>query len=220
MRAVRPKKHEEGDGAWLVSYADVMTLLVGFFVMLMSFSKIDMESFEMMKKETSKMFGGDYKQPQNTLVLNLKDVIDSGNLKEHVQFKQTDTLAELSFPGGLFFDVGSIELRREARDLLNKLVPVVMKEARGYAVIIEGHTDSVPLRAHRGIATNWELSSLRACTVLRLFEDLGFNRKNLQAIGWGDTRQIISEKGISGDELEVRQASNRRVVIKIIKEFE
>lgn len=214
------KKHDEGEGAWLISYADVMTLLVGFFVMLMSFSKIDMEKFESMKRETSKSLGGEYKQPQQKLVLNLQRVLAEANLQDKVEIKQTETLAELSFPGGLFFDTGSIHLRAEAKSLLNKLVPVVLEEARGHSVIIEGHTDSVPLRSGQDIATNWELSSLRACTVLRMFESLGFNRKNLQAIGWGDTRPVVPESSANPVSVESRQARNRRVVIKIVNDFQ
>jgi chemotaxis protein MotB len=211
----RMKKHEEGEGAWLVSYADMMTLLVGFFVMLMSFSKIDSEAYEKVKQATSKMFGGEYVQPQENLVKNLQTIIAETSLQEEVSFKQTDTGAEFSFPGGLFFDQGEIDLRPEAKKVLEKLVPVIMAQARGYGVVIEGHTDSVPVKGARGIATNWELSSLRACTVLRLFEANGFDRRHLKAIGWGDTRPAAD----SGPD-EERQAKNRRVVIKVLRDFE
>ncbi len=213
------KKGGEDEGAWLVSYADMMTLLVGFFVMLMSFSKIDNTAFEKVKQATSESFGGDYQQPQEKLVKNVKEVLADNKALDEVNFEQTDSGAEISFRGGLFFSTGSIELRPEAKKILRGLVPVIMKQAAGYGVVIEGHTDSVPLKGTKSIATNWELSSLRACTVLRLFEESGFDRKHLKAIGWGDTRPVPDDKHVSREPAEVH-ARNRRVVIKILKDFE
>ena len=55
----RAQNHDEGESIWLLSYADLMTLLFSFFVLLMSFSKIDVESFEKVRKETTEIIGGE-----------------------------------------------------------------------------------------------------------------------------------------------------------------
>jgi len=199
-----------------------MTLLVGFFVMLLSFSKIDADQFEKIKRATTEVFGGEYVLPFEQLSNKLKEVIKEQNLSDQVVFTENDQGITLRFRGALFFDSGSSDLRPQAKNLLDKLVPVLIQEAKDFGVVIEGHTDNVPLGilGQALFPSNWELSGVRACTVLRLFEERGFNRQHLKAIGWGDTRPIVPNEDGKGNFLQDNQAQNRRVVIKILKYFE
>ncbi len=213
------KKKEEGEGLWLVSYADMMTLLVGFFVMLMSMAKFDYKKYEQLKKETTKIFGGHYKDPYENLAKDLEQKVKEGGLKDQVAFNQTERGVEISFKGGLFFDSGSVALRDEAAKLLESLMPVIKKQAAGFAIVVEGHTDDQPMRSDV-LASNWELSSVRACTVTRLFEAQHFDRTKLKAIGWADTRPLLPNEDAKGDPIEANRAANRRVVIKILRDFD
>ncbi|KYG61429.1 hypothetical protein AZI86_17090 [Bdellovibrio bacteriovorus] len=217
----RPPEHEEeGEGSWLVSYADMMTLLVGFFVVLQSFSKIDSSSFEKVKKETTQLFGGEYQMPFEDLKKQLEEVVKKMNAGDQVVFTQTEEGIEITFRGALFFETGSYELRSEAIRLLTDLIPVISEKAKDFGIVVEGHTDSRPLLTDGPVATNWELSSIRACRVLRLFLEKGFAASKIKALGWGDTRSIASDKNPDGSWNEFNQAQNRRVVVKILKNFE
>ncbi len=213
-------EHDEGEGNWLVSYADMMTLLVGFFVVLQSFSKVDTETFENLKKETTKLFGGEYIKPFEDLSKNLKKVTEQMQMTDQVVLTETARGVEITFRGALFFNSGSFELKDEATNLLRKLIPVIAEKAKGFGIIIEGHTDSTALNGAGAISSNWELSSVRACRVLRLFESEGFAATRLKALGWGDTKPILPNMDAQGQPIVENQSQNRRVVIKILKNFE
>jgi chemotaxis protein MotB len=80
-----------------------------------------------------------------------------------------------------------------------------------FPVAIEGHTDNVPI-ATLQFPSNWELSAMRATTVLRLFNDSGVGAERLTAIGYGETRPVETNTTIDG------RARNRRVSILIDSE--
>lgn len=210
---------EEGEGNWLVSYADMMTLLCGFFVVLFSFSKIDSGEFEKIRRETTKVFGGEYQKPFEKLSKALQQVIEEKKLSDQVFMTESDEGILVTFRGALFFDSGAAELRAQASDLLEKLVPTITDNSQDMAIVIEGHTDNRPIFS-KIFASNWELSSVRACTVLRFFLDKGFNPDRIKAIGWGDRRPVAPNEDRNGAQLLENQSQNRRVVIKIVKDFD
>ncbi|MEQ1664498.1 MAG: flagellar motor protein MotB [Bdellovibrionales bacterium] len=218
--ALRHGSADEGGEAWLISYADMMTLLVGFFVMMLSFSKIDEKKFEQMKQQASKIFGGEYKVPFEKLSDALKEKVKEQGMTDQVIFEPNETGINITFRGALFFSSGSTILKDEAKNLINNIIPVVMAQAKGFGIVIEGHTDNLAVARGSVLPSNWELSSVRACTVLRLFEAAGFDTKKLKALGWGDTHPIVPNQDPQGKDLADNQAQNRRVVIKILKHFE
>ena len=211
--------HDEGEANWLVSYADMMTLLLGFFVMLFSFSKVDSGEFEKVKKETTKIFGGEYKMPFEKMSRELHKVVDQQKLTDQVLIQENDDGILITFRGALFFDSGAAELRGQAQELLEKLVPTIAANSKDIGVVVEGHTDNRPMSS-KTFASNWELSSVRACTVLRFFLEKGFNPDRIKAIGWGERRPVAANDDKNGVSLPDNQSQNRRVVIKILKVFD
>lgn len=212
-------RSEEEESNWLISYADMMTLLVGFFVMLQSFSKVDSSSFEKVKKEATRVFGGEYTLPFEDLANRLKQVIDKQKVNDQVIINSTDDGLELTFRGALFFESGNIELLPQAEQLLLGLIPEIAKEMRDKVIVIEGHTDNRPTVGNL-VKSNWELSSLRACTVLHLFEKAGFLPDRLRAQGWGQFKPIVPNQDSQGRDIPENQSQNRRVVIKVIRALE
>ena len=200
----------EGEEIWLISYADMVTLLLGFFVLLLSFSTIDMSKLEKVKQSTTEVFGGEYKVPFEDLTNALKQQVAQAGMTNQVMFKQTEDGIEVSFRGALFFDSASVDLRPQAQSLMQQVIPVIQQQAGRMGIVIEGHTDNVAVKSGP-FASNWELSSVRACSVLRMFEEAGFDKKTLQAIGWGDTRPITDNESPEG------RSQNRRVVVRIVK---
>src|SRR4051812_21998933 len=81
---------EHGEGNWLVSYADMMTLLVGFFIILMSFSTIDQEKFEEVKRAATLQFGGTYQVPYGEMADRIRKTLEKLNLGEQFVIQQTN----------------------------------------------------------------------------------------------------------------------------------
>ncbi len=208
--------HEEGE-QWLISYADLMTLLVGFFVILLSFSSVDEEKMEELKKAITKEFGGAYEVPFGDLAETIRTELKKLGVGDQFVIKTNPNGVDISFQGTVFFETGSVDLKPEGVTLLTELVPVIKAEAGAFDITVEGHTDDVPVSAGALYKNNWELSSVRACRVLDQFEQAGFLKKNLMAVGYGETRPIVPNRDTDGVDLPENQSQNRRVVIRLIK---
>lgn len=211
------KEHAEegGEGNWLVSYADMMTLLVGFFVILLSFSRIDQEQLEALKKVLSIEFGGSYHAPFGTLADRIRAELDKQGLGNQYVIKQNESGVIIAFRGSVFFDLGSAALRPEGQKLLASIIPVIKANAKTFDITVEGHTDDVPIGAEFKYKSNWELSSIRACNVLESFEKAGFDPAKITAIGYGESRPIVPNHDTNGIPIPKNRDANRRVLIKI-----
>lgn len=213
------KKAEEGEGPWLVSYADMMTLLMGFFALIASFSKPNAKEFDKVAAAASQYFGGEYQAPYEKLGQKIVKIVKENKLDDNVHVEVGVDGVTMTFTGTLFFDSGDFLVKDEAVVLLNKLLSAVNKESVELNALIEGHTDDVPIR-HPIVASNWELSAIRAARIAQYFEKNGFQKNQLIIMGWGETKPVASNKKTDGSpDLEGR-SKNRRVVIRLYKEFE
>jgi len=209
-----PSVHEDTEGVWLMSYADLMTLLMGFFALMMSMGTFDENKFNAMSSEVAEYVGGEVEKPFEDLGASIKQVIAEKNLQDQVKVEVKRNGLIITFKGTLLFTSGSVELREGASVLMNGLAEVLGNEAADKKILIEGHTDDVPIS--RGIiASNWELSSLRANAVARLFEQYKFKKEQILTIGLGETRPVKPNQDKQGNEIAENQALNRRVIIKV-----
>ena len=208
---------EEGE-VWLISYADLMTLLVAFFALLLSFSKIDNGAFEKIKKEAAESFGGEYTVPHQEVVEGLKSKIKELGLKDKVNVEQTDKGVAITFLGSLFFESAHTDISKEGLAILDQVVLVIKEKAKDFQIVIEGHTDDQPI-AQGVIKSNWGLSGLRAGSVAGEFEKVGISRKRLKIVGFGEIKPLYPNHDRSGRPLVKNQARNRRVVIQLIKQY-
>lgn len=208
---------DDGDGNWLVSYADMMTLLFGFFVMVSAFSTPDPQKLEKLKRATSESMGGTYTKPFEEISKSIKSVLKEINLDKDVTVVETDEGVTITSKGTLFFDSGSADLRDQARLMMDNLSGVIAKQAQGFRVIVEGHTDDAAIKGSPLYPSNWELSSARAGTVVRLLESKGFSRQDLRPLGLADTEPLLANRSPSGVALPQNQAENRRIVIRLQK---
>jgi len=209
-------EHDDGEGNWLVSYADMMTLLVGFFVMITAFSTPDPEKIERLRKETSEAMGGKYVKPLQELTAGLKRVLQETGIESAVTVENTGDGAVLSVRGTLFFDSGSAELKPEAMSVVQNLASVLKSEAEGFRIVVEGHTDDSPIATAR-FPSNWELSSARAGTVVRMLELSGVTHDDLRPVGLADTAPLMPNRTPAGESITENQARNRRIVIRVQK---
>lgn len=180
--------------AWMVNYADLMTELVCFFIILYALSAAlnkDMVKAKQQVEETMKMEG---------VSGNVK--VDKDGMIVTVQEKDETVL----------FDSGSAELSDTMRDILSKVGPSLKTLAdTGHEIVVEGHTDNIPLRkGNSRYPSNWELSSARATNVVReLINHQGFPPPQMGAIGYGENRPVAD------NDTDEHRASNRRVVFFI-----
>ena len=148
---------------------------------------------------------------------SLEKIVEQQKLKDQVIIERSEKGLTITLRGALFFDTGSVDLKPEAGDLIQKIIPAITAQKNSFGILVEGHTDDVPVKSKGLILSNWELSSLRACKILHIFEVAGFARDKMKALGWGDTRPVLPNRDPAGVSLPTNQAQNRRVVIKILK---
>lgn len=130
---------------------------------------------------------------------------------EGVESKITDQGLLITFDEKYLFDSGSAELSPAARKLVDKIGVLIFEKFVMHCIRIEGHTDSAPIASAK-YPSNWELSSARACTIVRyLISRFKFNPALFSAVGYADTRPV-------GGGKEQRNASkDRRVEILVLK---
>lgn len=212
-------QHDESN--WLVSYADMMTLLCGFFIMLFSLAKLDEPKYEAMKEAVAKQFGGAYKSPTSEMTQFVTEIVQESGLKNLAVIRSDPYGVSIQFESTLFFDSLSADIRPQGRIALNRLIEKIaknqIKELKEYPILIEGHTDNKPILS--GIyPSNWELSAARAARVARIFIEHGFNPAKISATGMADSRPEIKQtRTLAGAWDETALAKNRRVVIQIFR---
>jgi chemotaxis protein MotB len=206
--------HDESN--WLVSYADMMTLLFGFFVLLYSFSRIDEKKFEIIRKDVARYFGGQVRVNPTVKKMEeeMKDVISQAGLDKKVEIIARDSEIELRFQGTLHFVSGTANLTKDSGFVLEKLIDLIKRSVKADTVSVEGHTDDEPIFS--GIyPSNWELSASRASTVVRQFEKYGFDPAKLTAEGFGSSRPLLPNRDSKGNPIADNQEVNRRVIVTV-----
>ncbi len=224
-RRKRDRHHSSGHGDaamahdesnWLVSYADMMTLLFGFFVLMYTFSRIDTKKFEVIRKDVARYFGGQVKVTPTLKRVedDAKDVISSSGLDKSVELVAKDSQIELKFNGRINFVAGTANLTEEAQHALGKLIDIVKSSVQADSIVVEGHTDDNPINSSI-YPSNWELSAARASTVVREFEKFGFEPSKMTAEGYGSSRPVAPNRDSKGEPIMDNQESNRRVIVTI-----
>jgi len=218
---------EEASEKWLVSYADLMTLLFGFFVLMYSMSNIDQAKFaaaaesasERFNGKEEKGFGGEYQNPTESIDRTLaKEMRSIPGLGDDVEVKKGHMGLEISFRGKVLFESGQATLSPIGQQLLVKLGEQIKKVQSEFTIRVEGHTDDIPI-ATAQFPSNWELSAARAIQVVKLFREIGIDDKKLEAIGYADTRPIAPNRGPAKEVLAENMSLNRRVMIRIERTF-
>lgn len=175
--------------AWVVCYADLMTELVCFFVILYALS------------------AALNKNVQNAAA-QVKEMIDKGQMKGEVKIDKEGLKISIEEQGGAsFFSSGAAEPTPEIDSKLAMLTPALAKLSTDHEILVEGHTDGQNIH-NDYFDSNWELSTARATSVARLLiEKYRMPAANIGAVGYGGNRPIASNDTAEG------RAKNRRVVI-------
>lgn len=177
--------------AWLVNYADLMTELVCFFVILYALS------------------AALNKNVQNA-AQQVQEMMKEGKMTGEVKIDKEGLKITLEEKGGSsFFQSGAAETTNTIDEQLALLVPSLRKLGADHEILVEGHTDDQPIH-NIYFDSNWELSTARATSVTRLLiEKYGILPSHIGAVGYGDTRPLVP------NTTPENRAKNRRVVFFI-----
>jgi chemotaxis protein MotB len=244
-RRKREEEHENHE-RWLVSYADFITLLFAFFVVMYALSSLNEGKYKVLSDSMTNAFrnvtvnatgqviipqtglptpprivappkpaqpqpkADPVKQEQREKMKNVaKDIMEAlaPLVREgKVRVLETSRGVTIEIADSALFSVGQAQLNIESTRALRAVADVIATS--DFPVTIEGHTDNVPIKTAQ-FPSNWELSAVRATTVLRIFADAGVPPDRLTAIGYGETRPVEPNDSIEG------RARNRRVSIQI-----
>lgn len=209
-----PPKEEQED--WLTTFADAITLLMAFFVMLLTFAEFDIPAYEELTSAVAANIGGRDKQ---TTMQSLK--IDAQDLVYEMQADQVVTVGAdekgvvIELQSNAFFKPASADIVPAAIPVLKKLSDTLASpNYELYNVVVEGHTDDGQINTKQ-FPSNWELSAARASSVVRLFEENNVARERLKATGYADTRPKVPNRDLEGKPIPENRATNRRVVLRL-----
>ena len=236
------RKHEEHENheRWLVSYADFITLLFAFFVVMYSISSVNIGKYRTVSEsikaalnplanhsganqiinigEAKLALQGrnptDAKEVMTRRIRQLVQVIKDKQLKDMVAFVTVVQTINgdiiITIPDRLLFNSGEATVRTEALPFLEGLGGAILELNRHTRV--EGHTDDVPIRTAQ-FPSNWELSAARAVMVVRVLSELyGVPAGHLTAVGHADTRPVTANSDAD------QRAKNRRVEVVILEQ--
>lgn len=208
---------------WAVTYGDLMSYLMIFFLVLFSFSISKTDKTKSRKYEESlvniqKAFGGkaDEKRVERAKVQEqeegvadkIKQSMENNQMGGLVQIDSNERRVKLVLTEAVLFDSGKADLKERAKEILRPIAAELKKLPND--VLVEGHTDNVPM--HKGrYSTNWELSMARAYSVIKFMEEAGMDPKKLAGIGYGENRSVAENTTVEG------RAKNRRIEISLLK---
>ena len=200
---------------WLVSYADLMTLLFGFFAMLFTYASFEDTGTVRMGKNMARYFGGNYIAPSETVSKEMKFLLGKSPYTNDMELKAVEDGLEVSFITSIIFENGRTELLPKALKPLDVLIMMIKSTEKDSKIRIEGHTDDSPVSSSV-FPSNWELSAARAASIARYFEKSGFPNDRIAISGYGSSRPAFPNRDEDGKPIPTNQAHNRRVVIKVI----
>ncbi|THB64129.1 MAG: hypothetical protein D6B27_11045 [Gammaproteobacteria bacterium] len=208
----------DDDSNWLLTFTDMITFLMAFFVIMYATQIFAPDKSEEMTGSIRATMGRDLqsqvleKNEEHEVLSELQGYISESGLGNLLKITQTKMGIELTATGELAFASASDRLTKEGVELIKQVAEKLSEKQ--YKVAVEGHTDDVPINSDR-FPSNWELSTARATTVVKEFIRLGFAPDRLAASGYADTRPVVDV--FDATEKSVARAKNRRVVLVITR---
>ncbi len=181
--------------AWMVNYADLMTELVCFWLILYALSAA-------------------LSKPVQEAKAQVEETMKEQEVAGEVKITKDGLVISLEEQGtNVFFESGSADMTEQMKKILDSLAPTFQKLAeKKHDMIVEGHTDDVPIRTAR-FASNWELSTARATTVVQyLLKAHSYPPKHIAAVGYGENKNL--PRG-PDEDLAAWRSKNRRVVFVV-----
>ncbi|MDY0396997.1 flagellar motor protein MotS [Virgibacillus halophilus] len=224
------KSKKNGSPKWMVTYSDMITLILVFFILLFSMSQIDLEKFKAITQSFNDRAILDQKStekgqenesdvaapPKNVqeeslegLLQEVERYLAKNGLNDVITASRTRRGVVLILQERILFASGQADILTSGKPFLNKVGSLLQNIDN--QVEVQGHTDSRPIKNYR-YPSNWELSGARASSVIRyLIAQGNFTPSRFTAVGYADTRPAAA------NDSEDNWKKNRRVEIIILK---
>ena len=214
MSALDELPKEEGGEDWLVTYADAITLLMAFFVLLYTVSEPNTEKFEAKMGGVFEKFSGERTaMPLQDLRNQVSTMMSEAG--EDTQAQTTARGVSFEFKSAKMFAPGSATILESGVQLLDRVAQMVtFMGYDDYRIEVQGHTDDIPINTTQ-FPSNWELSAARAAAVVRFLASRGVEPERMVAMGYGETKPKVPNRDESGQPIPENQSANRRVEIEI-----
>lgn len=227
MARKKKKKEEENTERWLTTYADLISLLMIFFVVLFASSEVKRDKLlaisESLRRSLHKeavmansigvaILSTPSRLSTTALTEKIEKDAKAFGIDKSVSFSTDEKGTIVSIVDSVFFKEGSAQLN-------DRILPLLLEVAQfckdtGADIMIEGHTDNRKIRRPNPPRDNWELSTLRATNVVEFFiKNVNFNPSRISAVGYADTRPLVP------NDTPGNRARNRRINI-ILKNAE
>jgi chemotaxis protein MotB len=223
-----------GDGAaWMATFADMMTLLLCFFILLLSFATMDVQKFRDAMGSIQEALGVQFEHDgefeaiassplqldaeegsgaigeDRALLDELNAAIAEEGMDDQIGAEIDGRGVVVRIDGQVLYPLGNAELKPEADPILTRIAALV--RGTEHRVMIEGHTDDIPIRTAR-YPSNWELSTARAIAAMRFMVDENVPAERVGVAGYADLRPL------EPNDSETHRAANRRVEFVFIRE--
>ncbi len=227
----RRKRDEDSGGTWLDTYADMVTLLLTFFVVLVGMASFETETIDILIRSFSgtqalaegaggaggaysagEMSGADTELNMDTLYEKIKDYIESQGMEASVSISKHEDIVYIRFNSQILFEPDRYILVNEAKPLLGFIGEVLkMYEEKIRVINVCGHTAQTG--RVKSEVSDWRLSGERAATVAMFFEDdWNIDKQKMITFGYGDNYPIAD------NATEPGRQQNRRVELVIVGE--
>ena len=204
---------------WLFTYSDMITLLLTFFVMIISISEISQSKIEMFKEkmsETLLLTENKELTPFKKLNEQLEQVVENFKLNNQIEISPKDAGIYIELKDKVLYSLGSAVLKLEAIKVLDEIIKIVQEmNIDDLLIEVAGHTDNLRILSSK-YQSNWELSAHRATNVVKYFISKGVAPRSLKAVGYADSRPKRIDPDLDLDASQIRN-NNRRIVIGIIR---
>ena len=230
MRRRRSDSEGPSNDRWLVSYADFVTVLFGFFVFLYAISTAEQDQVRKLSDAVQGVFTG---APRTMTPIPIGEPItapvESGSAdqgfsdpglreelgsaleglvgSDQIRFREGAKWMEVTLPGDLVFRSGGVLPGPEAQTAIVRIAGVLASQDN--AIVVEGHTDNLPIGTslRERFPSNWELSAARAAAVARFLQSEGINPKRLSIQAFSYHRPVADNRTEEG------RRRNRRIEI-------
>ena len=257
---LKQKQKKENSERWLLTYADLITLLLALFILLFAISNVDKEKYDELSASLSSSMGGGAgvlegsngvleskgdsvvdlptkaptatpkptkgasktgkgdgeiaesittQQDMKKFEQYINTILKDAGIESSTSTSMVDTGLVISFTNDVFFDSGQDELKLEMKKGLSEIATMLNKIDN--SIVIEGHTDNVPIVQNSVFPSNWQLSAARAANVAQyLVDHEKVDGSRISAVGYGEYRPVASNNTMAG------RSKNRRVDLIVL----
>ncbi len=220
---------------WLLTYSDMITLLMVFFIVLYAVSQVDKARYEVLMKALKQVLTGQQVVTQiggtvpvpppvigktptvsqtaeqkmlHELAQELQQAAHQSGLQADVSVTVASVGIRVSFLNGVLFSLGHAEIHTSSYPLLDHIAAILAAAPNN--IIVEGYTDDIPINSAR-YHSNWDLSAIRATRVIEYLIGQGLNPSRFSAEAYSQYRPIATNATAAGRRM------NRRVDLVILR---